>query len=102
MGWKDVARTAGKDGSGYRGKRPDRAGRLRAAQVPRYSTDPGAAAAIEARMKQLGLWERYVAELSRLSRAGGLPSMWASPDQKARAALKTVGARRDGRKAAER
>ena len=91
LGWKDVQRPAGGD---YRGKRPDKAGRLRAAKVPRYSTDPRDAAAIEARMKELGLAKKYDAELSRITRAKGIPLEWATPEQQSRAAVKAVGRRR--------
>jgi len=41
-------------------------------------------------MKELGLWERYVKELSKMTQAKGLPFDWATPDQCCRAALKVV------------
>jgi hypothetical protein len=92
MGWKEVQHAG--QGDDYRGKRPDKAGRLRAAKVPRYSTDPRDAAAIEARMKELGLGKKYDAELSRMTRAKGIPMEWATPEQQSRAAVKAVGRRR--------
>jgi hypothetical protein len=45
-------------------------------------------------MKELGLWERYVKELSKVTRAKRLPMDWAMPDQSCLAALKTVKAKR--------
>jgi hypothetical protein len=42
-------------------------------------------------MKQLGRAERYLKELSRLIRAKNLPAEWATPEQRARAALKALG-----------
>jgi hypothetical protein len=92
MGWKEVQHAG--QGDDYRGKRPDKAGRLRAAKVPGFSTDPAAVPLIESRMKQLGLWEKYCAELSKLTRAKGVPSGWATPEQASRAALKVAGTRR--------
>jgi hypothetical protein len=93
MGWKNVHRLdIGKGGKRdrYRGKKPDRLGRWRSADVPLYSTDPTDAYLIAPRMKELGLWERYLKELSKMTRAKGLPVDWAPPDQSCRAALKVV------------
>lgn len=92
MGWKEV-KPAGKSGGvmDYRGKRRDNAGRFRVARVPPYSTDHAAAAAIEPRMKELRIFERYLNELSKITHARGLPTEWAAPDQLCRAALNVVG-----------
>jgi hypothetical protein len=91
MGWKDVHRVQVGKGSGeYFGKKPDKLGRFRKARVPEFCNDPGIAADIEARMKQLGLWKRYEKELSKATRAKGLPSDWATPEQACRAALMVV------------
>ena len=97
MGWKSVHREdIGKDGKRnlYRGKRPDKLGRWRSAEVRHYSTNPADAYLIPARMKELGLWERYVKELARITHAKGLPLEWATPEQSCRAALKAVKRRR--------
>jgi hypothetical protein len=93
MGWKDVHPQA-KQAGVYWGKKPDKAGRLRSARVPDYSTELSLAYEVEDRMKELGLFERYTKELSDITRAKGLPPPWASPDQRCRAALKTVKKRR--------
>lgn len=42
-------------------------------------------------MKQLGRLDRYHNELSKITRSKNLPSDWASPDQRCRAAIKAVG-----------
>ncbi len=97
MGWKSVQRLdIGKGGkrNQYRGKKPDKLGRWRFADVRHYSTNPADAYLIASRMKQLGVWERYVKELSRATRPKGLPVDWATPDQSCRAELKAVKARR--------
>ena len=73
-----------------RGKRPDKLGRWRSARVPDYSTDPTYAHEIEERMRHLGLFAPYTKELTRMTRAKGLPTDWASPDQRCRAAIKAV------------
>ena len=68
MGWKSVQRLdIGKGGkrNPYRDKKPDKLGRWRFADVRHYSTNPADAYLIASRMKQLGVWERYVKELSR-------------------------------------
>jgi hypothetical protein len=57
----------------YRGKKPDKLGRWRSADVRHYSANPADAYLIAPRMKELGLWERYVKELSRVARVKGLP-----------------------------
>jgi hypothetical protein len=42
-------------------------------------------------MKQLGRMDLYQKELSKISRSKNIPSDWASPDQRCRAAIKAVG-----------
>jgi hypothetical protein len=86
FGWKNVQRH---DGT-LVGKKQDKAGRWRSAKVPSYSTDSVHAYAIDERMKQLGKSERYQKELSKITRSKNLPHDWATPDQRARAALKAV------------
>lgn len=86
FGWKELHGQK----HDLRGKRPDKLGRLRSARVPDYSTDPTYAHEIEERMKDLGLFELYTKELLRITRAKGLPTEWASPDQRCRAAIKAV------------
>jgi hypothetical protein len=81
MGWKSVDRLdIGKGGKRdqYRGKKPDKLGRWHSADVRHYSTNPAGAYLIAPRMKELGLWERYVKELSKMTRAKGLPVDWGS------------------------
>jgi hypothetical protein len=87
MGWKDVHSKSKND---YWGKKQDRAGRWRLARVPDYSSEPSLAFEVEERMKQLDLFDRYTEELSNRVRTKGIPVNWASPDQRCRAALKTV------------
>jgi len=58
--------------------------------VPSFSTNPVLAYAIDDRMKQLGQSERYQKELAKITRAKNLPPEWATPEQRARAALKAV------------
>jgi hypothetical protein len=72
------------------GKKQDKAGRWRSANVPSYSTNPVDAYSIDERMKQLGRSEKYLRELSRLTRANRIPADWATPEQRAKAALKTL------------
>ena len=87
FGWKDVHKYAGE----LIGKKQDKAGRWRKAKVPAYTSDPMHAYAIEDRMKQLGRWDRYDRELSRITKNLNLPRDWATPEQKSRAAIKAVG-----------
>jgi hypothetical protein len=97
MGWKNIRRLdIGKDGerNRYRGKKPDKLGRWRSADVRHYSTNPTDAYLIAPRMKELGLWESYLKELSKATRTKGLPVDWATPEQSCRAALKAVKAGR--------
>jgi hypothetical protein len=42
-------------------------------------------------MKQLGRLDRYQEELAKITHAKDIPSDWASPDQRCRAAIKAVG-----------
>jgi hypothetical protein len=42
-------------------------------------------------MEQLGRTERYQKELAKITHAKHIPSDWASPDQRCRAAIKAVG-----------
>jgi hypothetical protein len=87
FGWKNVHKHDGE----LIGKKPDKLGRWRKAKVPSYSSDPVHAYAIDERMKQLGRSERYLKELSKITKAKALPSGWATPDQRSRAALKALG-----------
>ena len=87
FGWKNVLKHDG----ALVGKKQDKAGRWRSARVPSYSTDPVLAYAIDERMKQLGRLDRYQKELSKITRAKDIPSDWAPPDQRCRAAIKAVG-----------
>jgi hypothetical protein len=87
FGWKNVRSHDGE----LVGKKPDKLGRWRSAKVPMYSLDPRQAYALDERMKQLGRSKRYEAELSRLTRAKKIPTQWATPEQRVRAALKALG-----------
>jgi hypothetical protein len=87
FGWKNIHK---RDGA-LVGKRQDNAGHLRRAKVPNYSGNPLHAYAIEDRMKQLGRLDRYQEELAKITHAKDIPSDWASPDQRCRAAIKDVG-----------
>jgi len=87
FGWKNVHKHEG----ALVGKKQDRAGRWRLAKVPYYSTNPVHAYPIEERMKELGRLDRYLRELFRITHANNIPSDWASPDQRCRAAIKAMG-----------
>jgi hypothetical protein len=89
FGWRNVHQHT--DRGGLYGKRQDKLGNWRLAKVPNYSTNPLHAYSIEDRMKQIGRLDRYQKELSRISRVKGIPSYWASPDQRCRAAIKAMG-----------
>jgi hypothetical protein len=52
--------------------------------------DPAEAYAIDERMKHLGGWERYVKELSKLTKEKNLPSGWATREQRSRPAIKAM------------
>jgi hypothetical protein len=86
FGWKNVRKRNGE----LLGKRQDKAGRWRQARVPEYSGDQRQAYAIDERMKQLGCWERYVKELTKITKAKNLPAGWATPEQRSRAALRAL------------
>jgi hypothetical protein len=88
--WKDIERRKHQPW----GKRKDRGGRWRSARVPDYSTDPTYADDLEQRMIEVGLREDYLKELGRATRAKGLPTDWAPPDQHCRAAIKAIKKRR--------
>ena len=84
--WKSVHKHEGK----LVGKKQNKLGRWRSAKVPDYSNDPTQAYAIDERMKQLGRWEAYLKELAKVSKAKNLPALWATPEQKSRAAIKAM------------
>jgi hypothetical protein len=63
FGWKNVHKHDGD----LVGKKQDKLGRWRLAKVPNYSNDPTQAYAIDERMKELGQWDQYTKELSRLT-----------------------------------
>jgi hypothetical protein len=86
MGWKNVERQDGR----YWGRKQDKAGRWRRGAVHNYCENPTDAYLIDERIKQLGLLEKYRQELTKITRAKKIPVEWASPDQRCRAALKTV------------
>src|SRR5262245_24280404 len=86
FGWKNVHKHDGK----LIGKKQDKLGRWRRANVPDYANDTLQAYAIDQRMRQLGRSERYLTELTRLTKAAKLPSGWATPKQRCRAALKAL------------
>lgn len=87
FGWKDIREQDGE----LVGKKRDRAGRWRTAKVPAYASDPAHGGAIEERVKQLGRWQRYQRELSRLTKENNLPVDWATPEQRSKAAIKAIG-----------
>lgn len=90
MGWKELKRQSDR----YWGRKKDKAGRWRRAAVHDYCHEPTTSYLIEERMKELGLFDRYEKELAKIARAQKLPSSWASPDQRCRAAVKTMQNRR--------
>jgi hypothetical protein len=87
FGWQKVHKHQG----ALVGRKQDKAGRWRRAKVPNYSTNPLHSYSVENRMKQLGRMDRYQKELSKITRSKNIPSDWASPDQRCRAAIKAVG-----------
>jgi hypothetical protein len=87
FGWKNVHKHEG----ALLGKKHDKAGHWRLAKVLYYSTNPVHAYSIEDRMKQLGRLDRYQKELAKITRSKNIPSDWASPDQRCRAAIKAMG-----------
>src|SRR3954454_19772256 len=86
MGWKDLKPQSDR----YWGRKKDKAGRWRRAAVHEYSQEPTTSYLVEERIKELGLFAKYEKELAKQTQAQKLPSGWASPDQRCRAALKTV------------
>jgi hypothetical protein len=84
LGWMNVHRYGGE----LIGKKQDKAGRWRKAKVPDYAHDQRQAYAIDTRMKQLGRSDRYLKELSKITKPNHLPAEWATPEQRCRAALK--------------
>jgi hypothetical protein len=87
FGWKKVHKHNG----ALLGRKQDKAGRWRRTKVPNYSTNPLHSYSVENRMQQLGRMDRYQKELSKITRSKNIPSDWASPDQRCRAAIKAVG-----------
>jgi hypothetical protein len=87
FGWQKVHKHQG----ALIGRKQDKAGHWRRAKVPNYSTNALHSYSVENRMKQLGRFDRYQQELSKITRSKNLPSDWASPDQRCRAAIKAVG-----------
>ena len=89
FGWRNVHQHDHRDG--FYGKRRDKAGYWQLAKVPQYSTNFLTAYSIEGRMDQLGRLDRYLRQLFRITHANNIPSNWASPDQRCRAAIKAMG-----------
>jgi hypothetical protein len=89
FGWKNIHQH--NDRGGLYGKRQDKLGHWRLAKVPNYSTNHVHAYSIEDRMKQLGRLDQYLRELFRITRSKSIPSDWATPEQRCRAAVKAVG-----------
>jgi hypothetical protein len=89
FGWKNVHQH--NDRGGLYGKRQDKLGHWRLAKVPNYSTNLVHAYSIEDPMKQLGRLDQYLRELFRITRSKSIPSDWATPEQRCRAAVKAVG-----------
>jgi hypothetical protein len=87
FGWKNVHKHQG----ALVGRKQDKAGHWRRAKVPNYSTNPLHSYSVENRMEQLGRSDRYQKELAKITRSKKIPSDWASPDQRCRAAIKAVG-----------
>jgi hypothetical protein len=87
FGWKNVHKHEGT----FVGKKQDKACRWRLAKVPYYSTNPLHSYSVENRMRQLGRLDHYLRELFRITRSKNIPSDWASPDQRCRAAIKAMG-----------
>src|SRR6516165_12829993 len=76
FGWKNVHQHDDRDG--FYGKRQDKAGCWRLAEVPPYSTNFLNAYSIEGRMEQLGRLDRYQKELAKITRSKNMPFEWAS------------------------
>jgi hypothetical protein len=86
MGWKDLERRSDR----YWGRRKDKAGRWRRAAVQDYCNEATTSYLIEERMRELDLLDKYERELAKITQAEKLPSLWASADQRCRAAVKTM------------
>ena len=86
FGWKNVHVYKGE----LIGKKQDKAGKWRKAKVPDYASDQRQGYLIDERMKQLGHTARYLKELSRISKTSKLPPEWATPEQRSKAAIKTL------------
>ena len=87
FGWQKVHEHQGS----LVGRKQDKAGRWRLTKVPRYSTNVGHAYDIEDQLKRLGRFDQYWKELQRYARSTSIPSFWATPEQRCRAAIKAVG-----------
>ena len=59
--------------------------------MPDYANDPVQSYAIDERMKQLGRADRYLRELSKITKANKLPLEWATAEQRSEAAIKVLG-----------
>ena len=86
VGWKAVH----KHNSELIGKKQDKVGRWRKANVPDYANDQRQAYAIDERMKALGRWDRYQKALATITKGKNLPAEWATPEQRCQAALRAV------------
>ena len=91
LGWKNVHRDH-KNGNPDEvlAKKPDKAGRWRQTKVPNFSGEIGNIMVIENRLRQLGLFDLYTKELTKIALAKNLPVDWATPDQRCKAALTVV------------
>jgi hypothetical protein len=69
FGWKNVHKHDGE----LLGKKQDKAGRWRSANVPNYSSDPVQGQVIDERMKHLGRAEQYAKALARIAKPRRLP-----------------------------
>ena len=86
FGWKAVHKHNGE----LTGKKQDKVGRWRKANVPDYANDQRQAYAIDERMKALGRWDRYQKALATITKGKNLPPEWATPEQRCQAALRAV------------
>jgi hypothetical protein len=87
--WKQVQSNDGE----LIGKKQDKLGRWRTAKVSDYANDPVQPYAIDERMKQVGCSERYLKELSKITKVNKLPPEWATPEQRSKAAIKVLGSK---------
>lgn len=88
FGWKAVHKDQGK----LVGKKRDKGGRWRKAGVPEYAGDQRLAYKIDERMKELGRWDQYAKQLSKITKAENLPADWGTPAQRCKAALTVISA----------